>query len=321
MCCQTEWTRQSVGSLASLHAVFFLDENQGWAGGTRGTLLSTVDAGNSWQLMSKPTTDIIRDLYFVDNLHGWLVCAVNSYDATNKQDAQTYLMQTDDGGASWNRLGIGSTGAKTRVVGAVLRRKGGRGWAFGEEGTIFATQDSGKTWQSLQSPTHHLLLGGTFIDDNYGWLVGTGATILRTSDGGYTWQLSGVTDSNEGAVRFAAVSFVDNRGGWVVGTEGRIYRTIDGGSTWQSQSSGTAADLFDVKFLDRFEGWAVGARGTIVHTVDGGLHWTIEPSGTQHPLEKIFLATRNRGWVVGFGGTILTYKRAERRRRAVNAEP
>jgi hypothetical protein len=86
---------------------------------------------------------------------------------------------------------------------------------------------------------------------------------------------------------------------------------VNGGRTWQAQSSGVAADLYDVKFLDAVEGWAVGAEGTVLYTNDAGLHWTVEPSGTTHPLERVFFADRTHGWTVGFGGTILAYERTE----------
>src|ERR1700730_10633190 len=55
------WARQRVTTLAWLHAVFFLDQNRGWAVGSRGTLLGTLDGGKTWQAKSQPTVDILRD--------------------------------------------------------------------------------------------------------------------------------------------------------------------------------------------------------------------------------------------------------------------
>jgi len=302
------WTRQRVGSLAWLHAVFFLDENRGWAVGSKGTLLATIDGGKSWQAKAQPAPDVLRDIFFIDDQNGWLVCEVNVYELKGKEDPRTYLMQTTDGGETWKRINIRGANIDARLVRAVFSQ-GGRGWAFGEEGAIFTTRDSGESWTRLQSPTRHLLLGGTFIDEDRGWLVGAGATIIQTSDGGETWHLSRLTDAIQKAIRFAATSFVDNRIGWAVGSGGSIYHTINGGRTWQQQNSGVVTDLFDVKFLDAVEGWAVGAEGTIIYTNDGGLHWTVEQSGTEHPLERIFFADRKHGWTVGFGGTVLSYVR------------
>ncbi len=304
------WIRQRVVSMASLHAVFFLDENHGWAAGSRGTFLETTDGGKNWQVKAQPTPDVLRDIYFSDDQNGWLLCEANLYDLKSKDDPRTYLMQTSDGGENWKRINIRGADVDARLVRAVFS-PGGRGWAFGEEGGVFTTRDSGVTWTRLQSPTRHLLLGGSFIDEYRGWLVGAGATIIQTSDGGETWHLSRLGDASQNAVRFAATSFVNNRLGWVVGSGGSIYRTVNGGRTWQQQASGIATDLFDVKFLDALEGWAVGAEGTIIYTNDGGLHWTAERSGTEHPLERIFYADRMHGWAVGFGGTVVSYVRTE----------
>ena len=302
------WTRQSSGTMAWLHAVFFLDQNRGWIAGSKGTLLATVDGGKSWQFKPRPSEDALRDIYFVDEQNGWLVCEKNVYDLKTRDEPITYLMRTSDGGATWKRMNIRDADINTRLVRAVFTRKG-RGWVFGEGGTLYATRDSGENWVRLQIPTRHLLLGGAFIDDDRGWLVGAGATILQTSDGGETWHLSKLADAD--GVRFTATSFVDNRLGWAVGSGGHVLRTINGGRTWEAQNTGVAVDLLDVKFLNALDGWAVGAEGTVIHTTDGGLHWTNEPSTTTHPLERICFADRDHAWAVGFGGTIVAYTRTD----------
>ena len=302
------WMRQQSGTLAWLHSVFFLDENRGWAVGSRGTLLTTANGGKSWQAKAYPTRDVVRDVYFSNELNGVLVCERNVYDLKTKDELRAYLMTTNDGGENWARVKIRDADVDARILRAVFSQ-GGCGWAFGEGGAIYTTRDAGGSWTRLQVPTSRLLLGGTFIDDHRGWLVGAGATILQTSDGGDTWQLSKLANANN--VRFTATSFFDNRLGWAVGSGGSIFNTDNGGRTWRSQSSGVSADLLDVKFLDAVEGWAVGAEGTVIYTNDGGSHWTLEPSGTTHVLERVFFADRTHGWAVGFGGTIIAYVRAD----------
>jgi photosystem II stability/assembly factor-like uncharacterized protein len=306
------WSRQRSGSIAWLHSLFFLDQNRGWVIGSKGTLLATSDGGNTWVSKSLPTPDVLRDIFFVDENNGWLVCEVNVYDLKTKEQPRAYLMHTVDGGENWRRVDIKGVDVDARLVRAVFSR-GGRGWAFGEAGTIFTTRDSGANWTRLQSPTRHLLLGGIFIDEDRGWLVGAGTTIIQTSDGGDTWYQSRFAQTNQNEIRFGAASFVDNRLGWAVGSAGTIYRTINGGRTWQLQNSGVGVDLYDVRFVDAVEGWAVGAEGTIIYTNDGGVHWTTEKSGTEHPLERLFFTDRNHGWAVGFGGTVVSYLRSQTR--------
>lgn len=298
------WRRQLTRTMAWLHAVYFLDAQRGWAVGGGGALLSTVDGGATWRVERLPTEDSLRDIYFADEQNGWLVCERGAYELTLKDDPRTYLMKTTDGGATWKRVNVIGREADTRLVRALFAPPG-RGWAFGELGRLYATRDNGATWLRQRVPTHHLLLGGTFLDSERGWLVGAGATILQTSDGGETWRAGALLDAAK--VRFTAVSFVDARRGWAVGAMGRIYATRDGGRTWRSQVSGVDADLFDVKFVNPSEGWACGAEGTLLHTWDGGRRWTIEPSGTTHPLERLHFVSYSRGWAVGFGGTIIAY--------------
>jgi photosystem II stability/assembly factor-like uncharacterized protein len=299
------WVRQKAGTMAWLRSVFFLDHNRGWAVGSKGTLLKTVDGGLNWKPNTAPTTAIVRDIFFLDEQNGWLVCEVNIYELTTREQTRAFLMKTTDGGENWTRVELKGIDVNSVLVRAVFSR-GGRGWSFGENGLIYSTRDGGETWTSLVSPTRRLLLGGFFIDDDRGWIVGAGATIIQTSDGGETWYQSRLPEV-EKTVRFTAAWFVDNRIGWAVGSGGSVYHTTNGGRTWQKQASGVYTDLHDVKFVDAREGWAVGTEGTIIHTVDGGAHWTSERSETQHPLERVFFTDKTRGWAVGFGGTVVAY--------------
>jgi photosystem II stability/assembly factor-like uncharacterized protein len=301
------WARQRTGTMAWLHSVFFLDQTRGWAVGSKGTLLQTTDGGNTWKVRAASTDDVVRDIFFVDGKTGWLVCEVNVYQLKTVDEPRAYLMKTTDGGERWNRIEIKDFNIDAILVRAVFTRTG-RGWAFGEGGSIYTTRDAGDTWTKLRSPTRRLLLGGMFVDDDRGWLVGAGATIIQTSDGGDTWHQSQLPQV-EKSVRFTAASFIDNRKGWAVGSAGSVYTTTNGGRTWQRQESTVPVDLFDVKFVDALEGWAVGAEGTIIHTTDGGAHWTTERSGTEHPLERVFFTDKNHGWAVGFGGTVVAYLR------------
>jgi photosystem II stability/assembly factor-like uncharacterized protein len=290
--------------MAWLHAVYFLDQERGWAVGGNGALLSTRDGGRNWVSMRRPTEDALRDLYFADEREGWLVCERSIYLLKEKDEPRTYLMNTRDGGASWRRVDVSGMDRDARLVRALFTPEG-RAWAFGEAGVLYATRDGGQSWVRQRVPTHHLLLGGAFLNGAEGWLVGAGATLLRTSDGGETWRAS--TIRGLGEVRFTAVSFVDRWRGWAVGGGGRVFATTDGGQTWRAQASNTIADLYDVRFLNAMEGWAVGAEGTVIHTTDGGRRWAREASGTTHPLERLFFVNRERGWAVGFGGTIIAY--------------
>lgn len=305
------WVRQQSGTMAWLHAAYFLDARRGWVAGSNGTVLETADGGETWRaVVSRPTEDTIRDIYFADEKSGWIVCERDIYKLRTSGEARTYLMKTVDGARTWQKVDL--AGADARLVRAIFT-EGGRAWAFGEAGALYSTRDGGASWSRHPSPTRYLLLGGTFIDSEHGWLVGARSTILQTFDGGETWR-AGMVDARD--VRFTGVSFVEQRIGWAVGSAGRIFMTLDAGRTWRAQNSPVQSDLMDVKFLDASEGWAVGADGVLLHTKNSGLKWTVEPSGITHPLERIVFAGRDRAWAVGFGGTILSYTRTSDRAKA-----
>jgi photosystem II stability/assembly factor-like uncharacterized protein len=301
------WTRQPTGTMAWLRAVYFLDQNRGWVAGSGGTLLETIDGGQTWRKLYPLTKDNLRDVYFANEKIGWLIAERDVLKLKTNDEPRTYLLKTEDGGFSWRRVFLNGSDVNARLVRAVFA-DAERGWVFGESGVVFSTRDGGDHWVRQASPTRHLLLGGAFVDPAHGWLVGAGATILQTSDGGMTWQSGNVRDGAD--ARFAAASFVGKSLGWAVGTAGRVFATTDGGLTWFEQRSNVNDDLSDVKFIDASEGWAVGTQGTLLHTIDGGVHWSAPSSGTSHALERIFFIDRNHGWAVGFGGTILTYSQA-----------
>ena len=295
------WTRQSSGTMAWLHAVYFLDQNHGWIAGGNGTLLSTTDGGVSWNKTSLTTRDSLIDVYFSDSAHGWLLAQRDIFKL-KLNERSSYLLNTDDGGITWQRISLNTSDVNARFT-RMLFSDPQHGWVFGETGNIFATSDGGAHWTPQRSATRHLLLGGAFANNDRGLIVGAGATIMQ-SDNGAAWRLSAL--HNDESARLNAVTLVGNSA-WAVGNAGQIIASTNGGRSWFRQRSNVMADLLDVRFIDAREGWAVGAEGTLLHTSDGGLHWVAESMGRSQGVERLFIIDRNHIWAVGFGGTILKF--------------
>lgn len=82
-------------------------------------------------------------------------------------------------------IGPGPDGANLEAVFFATERLG---WAVGEDGTILATGDGGKTWTPQTSGTKALLNSVHFTADGQrGWAVGAGGPIIATGDGGRLW--------------------------------------------------------------------------------------------------------------------------------------
>jgi photosystem II stability/assembly factor-like uncharacterized protein len=84
--------------LTSVHDVDFTSLEQGWAVGEAinygDFLVHTTDGGKSWAQVY-PIIRPIRDISFVDNLHGFGLWQLSDLGA---------LLYTDDGGKSWSKI-------------------------------------------------------------------------------------------------------------------------------------------------------------------------------------------------------------------------
>lgn len=315
------WVRQRSPSLAWLKRVRFLDARRGWIAGSNGALLRTVDGGARWEVLPRPTKDDLRDVWFTDADHGWLLCEADDFNLSSRTEPRSYILRTTDAGATWTRADPTAATPDSRLVRFVFTNEK-TGWAFGEAGLLYQTEDAGATWtrRSLALPV--LVFGGVFLDAQQGWLVGGRGTIWRTSDAGATWRESRVSQALPSTIEaktkrepvtatrspqasLRAIAFTDARHGWAVGADGEVWATTDGSARWTRQSSGTKSYLSDVAFLNPREGWAVGANGTAIGTIDGGRTWTSEVAQTEHRLESIAANAGAGVWAVGFGGTIL----------------
>src|SRR5918997_5961645 len=57
------WAKQKSGTLAWLHAVYFVDGRRGFAVGGKGALLATEDGGARWELRRAPVEDTLHDIF------------------------------------------------------------------------------------------------------------------------------------------------------------------------------------------------------------------------------------------------------------------
>ncbi|MFU2325061.1 WD40/YVTN/BNR-like repeat-containing protein [Pseudomonas sp. NFX98] len=157
---------------------------------------------------------------------------------------------------------ISPLAARTQLL--AVTRAGARLVAVGWRGHIVTSDDSGKTWQQVQSPVDADLTAVSFPTAKKGWIVGHGGVVLKTEDGGSTWtkQLDGrsagevmiryyqrqIQNGNSEAEQcleavklntqngpehpWLDVIFSDEKHGYIVGTFNQIMQTEDGGATW-----------------------------------------------------------------------------------------
>lgn len=298
---QAKWTKQNLHTLAWLHDVYFLNEKKGWIAGSSGTLLSTDDGGKTWKKEVGASEDTIRQVYFLDEFTGWLLCERNIYNRGS--NASSYLLKTTNGGVDWDKIEFDDI-KRERLVKLFFNTEK-HGFAVGESGAFYALRDGGEKWKRQASPIRYLMLDGTFTDAKNGIIVGASGSILFTEDAGATWKPSSVF--NNPSVKFNSVFFVNQKTGWTAGMGGKLFQTLNGGKIWREISSGVTKNLNGIVFVNSSEGWIIGDEGTLLHTISAGIVWKAENSKIKHKLEKIFFIGK-KGWIVGFGGTVLAYE-------------
>ncbi|GEM_PF-918630 len=326
-----------------LFSINFANETTGWATGEEGTIMSTHDGGQTWNLQESGAW-IKRSVVLVA-----LAASAAQVESGDKPNLFSVYFVNET-----------------------------TGWAVGEDGTIISTNDGGWTWKLQESgirikrrvawiraarvlaradlieriepdSVKPSIFSVSFVNEMAGWAVGESGTIISTKDGGKTWKLqkSGTLKTPRRLLlarlgtrelvepHFFSVYFIDDKKGWATGESGTIISSDDGGRTWYRQASNTDVALYSVYFVNASTGWAVGESGTILSTTDGGKTWKAqdsrvripryvessrsyveaqwelsavanEPDSVKPRFHSVYFTNSTTGWVVGENGTIIT---------------
>jgi photosystem II stability/assembly factor-like uncharacterized protein len=259
------WEKLNSRTHLYLFSLSFPDRLHGFFVGDQSVVLSTTNGGETFlkRRLEKLFPPEIQDyalpymepvLYgvnFVDPDHGWVVGEMGR------------IWSTDNGGKGWSEQQGSLVNQWKRQPAAnddprfrdfvlptlfgVSFRNQKQGAACGLEGSIIATDDSGKTWTfqkespkpgappdgaipgEQQIPAHDPLFGIQLFNGNDGMSVGLTGTVLRLQPDG-VW----AHDPSVPALPLplSQVRFFDAMHGWIVGY-GTILSTEDGGKTWR----------------------------------------------------------------------------------------
>lgn len=242
------WTVQDKG-INDLHAVHFVNANVGYVGGDNGVLFRTEDAGSTWKLLDSGTSEPIIDISFLNLTDGLFLTPGDG------------LYQTTDGGATWTRRNLLAEARSvehqpdgTAIISAgtsLYRFESGvltrlpfpsdkpyqvtfagparrYGFAVGQFGALYRTEDGGATWQDvrrLTTPDEYVsrftATAIAFADDSTGVLL-TDRYAFTTTDGGDSWVRA---DSRLNFTRCGRYfQLFDATHGWAFGDGQSLYR-------------------------------------------------------------------------------------------------
>src|SRR5262245_2627549 len=97
---------------APLHAVQFVDRNEGWAVGDDGVVWHTIDGGKNWERQITGVRASLRSVHFLNPYTGWIA---GRDELPNGGGSNGVLLYTRDGGLKWQLVTVNSLPGLHRV--------------------------------------------------------------------------------------------------------------------------------------------------------------------------------------------------------------
>ncbi|MCO4320872.1 WD40/YVTN/BNR-like repeat-containing protein [Aliidiomarina quisquiliarum] len=155
-----------VGPTKPFLDVLFLDRSTGFALAAYGTLLKTINGGDSWQILNdridNPAGYHLNKLLVTDDN---ILFLLGEYGL---------LSRSDDLGESWDALDTPYDGS---FFGGVIDQSG-QLWIFGLRGNVFKSADNGESFHAVNVPTRYNLNNGTVLGDGRLVFVGQSGVIV-----------------------------------------------------------------------------------------------------------------------------------------------
>ena len=244
----------------------------------------------------------LHAVYFLDQNHGWVAGSNGT------------LVETLDGGATWEKLSVRTTDTLRDVyfaddhVGWLLAERDEFKLKTNDEARsyLLKTEDGGLTWRSLfleGVDANARLTRAVFVDGSNGWVFGETGVAFFTRDGGLHWTHQSLPTKH----LLLGGTFVDAARGCLVGAGGTILKTSDAGTTWHVGvvREGANVRLASASFVTDRIGWAVGSAGHIYATTDGGGTWFAQRSNVDGDLLDVKFINAAEGWAAGASGMLL----------------
>ena len=160
---------------AWLKAVFFVDENIGYASGEFGTFLKTTDGGENWITIAIPNSwgqRHFNDIHFFNEMEG---VVVGGYE---HNDSIQTIIKTKDGGENWYMI----RDELANWFNGVDFYDNNYGFVVGDNGNLWFSEDAGETWTDINLPKEindiDDLNDVHFVNAYYGAAVGEYGKIL-----------------------------------------------------------------------------------------------------------------------------------------------
>ncbi|MCU7929869.1 MAG: hypothetical protein KZQ90_03635 [Candidatus Thiodiazotropha sp. (ex Codakia rugifera)] len=224
--------------------------------GDFGTVLTSVDQGESWQRTQLPSKSSLISV---------ASCEDGSFAAI---DTVRKVWITDAKGDDWQAVQLETMESPM----SISCDPQGRLWVTASFSTLIHSDETRETWQEVSQQEDMQFTAIQWLDREHAIVTGEFGSLYFTQDGGESWE-RGSDIPNEFYPMATWFRSMDE--GWVAGLSGTILHTNDRGVTWTRQTSVSNSPIYNlIPQGDRL--YAVGDSGTLLQLTDN--HWGRVPN-------------------------------------------
>lgn len=314
---------QKSGVNVSFRGLGVKNGKEAWISGTEGTVLRTIDGGETWEKIHVPDADSLdfRDLEILDD-KTMLLMSIGPGKSSK-------IFKSKDNGSSWEIVFVNEEPNAffdgfdfwDKNTGILISD------AIDEKLYLLKTQDGGETWErvgaetlpNLEEGEYGFAASGTGIitqGSQKVWIAtgGSKARVFHSPDQGENWSVfeTPMVSGKPSAGSFS-ITFKDELNGVIVGGDYQIDTasinnvglTFDGGKMWKGiQDPGSVPFKSCVTFVGADSYLAVGTSGVSLSS-DNGKNWTTIDTTSFHTMD--FDKKSGTGWMAGGDGVIAKF--------------
>jgi len=309
---QGSWERLDVPGTQTLRALSFVDTLYGWAAGDSGTILHTINGGDTWILQESGTSLEIHGLFFLNRRVGWATAFNYS-----EPPFGTILLKTIDGGENWTSTAYPD---ENLFMTCICFLDSLNGWMGGKPHALVKTTDGGISWTQANVDTSVLaffpVLNLVFLNEEVGFAAGgifdIAGVIWRTFNGGELWEAidpsQAPADEVHGLVIFDGQRIMASGGDPDYGYGVGMMRSSDSGVNWSYEDIGIQGIAFDLDFRTPSQAWSpLGPQRSLIYSLDSGNTWTEIPSPGETEILRITFPDSLHGFGVGTAGAVIRF--------------
>ncbi len=261
------WTSIATPFASQITDIFFLDENYGFVTTEYEGVFKTIDGGKVW-------TKVLASFIFPGN--GRVVLnpdytirffnKMEGFVQIKDDVGNNYmLIQTQDGGLSWNFISNNADNSKPNFFShrARILPDNKTGFLINTQGKLYKTTDRGASWNLIRQ-MNEFSIDASFLNEDIGYYLTT-QDILKTGNGGKSWEKIQPQMPNTPDIDPDSQIFGFNTGE-IITTNfyyGRVYLSKNEGVNFDLILDIGKQQLNDVCFPTHNTGFAIGNRGQI----------------------------------------------------------